>query len=71
MELALAIATENHQGQKDKGGHDYIEHPKAVASACETDAMKCAALLHDTIEDEPEIFLCAKGVPNRALVWRR
>ncbi len=64
LELALSIATENHQGQKDKGGHDYIEHPKAVASACETDAMKCAALLHDTIEDghETSATLLAKGM---------
>ena len=29
---AYALAKEAHLGQKDKGGNDYIEHPKAVAS---------------------------------------
>ena len=30
-ELALEIAKRAHQGQVDKGGHPYIEHPMAVA----------------------------------------
>ena len=28
---AYALAKKAHLGQKDKGGNDYIEHPKAVA----------------------------------------
>lgn len=30
-EAALAIATRAHEGQVDKGGHPYINHPIAVA----------------------------------------
>lgn len=48
---ALTIATEAHRGQVDKGGCDYIEHPKAVAARCTTRESKIVALLHDTIED--------------------
>lgn len=49
--LALEIATKAHEGQLDKSGVPYIEHPKAVASYCKNLKAKVAALLHDTIED--------------------
>ncbi len=51
LEKALAIATEAHKGQRDKGGADYIGHPKRVAVRCESDEERIVALLHDTIED--------------------
>lgn len=35
--IALEIAISAHKGQKDLGGRDYIEHPKAVANLLETD----------------------------------
>ena len=35
--IALEIAIIAHKGQKDLGGRDYIEHPKAVANLLETD----------------------------------
>ena len=50
-ELALQIATKAHQGQIDKNGVDYIEHPKKVASMCQTDDEIIVALLHDVVED--------------------
>jgi (p)ppGpp synthase/HD superfamily hydrolase len=30
---AKEIATAAHNGQKDKGGNDYIDHPRRVAEA--------------------------------------
>ena len=53
---ALEIATRAHQGQTDKAGVSYIEHPIAVAVALgvgeprDTKAV-VVALLHDVIED--------------------
>jgi (p)ppGpp synthase/HD superfamily hydrolase len=48
---ALEIAKECHEGQKDKGGHDYIGHPIRVSDRCMTEKASVAALLHDTMED--------------------
>lgn len=50
-DLALEIATKAHEGQVDKSGVAYIEHPKAVAEYCKNPRAKVVALLHDTIED--------------------
>lgn len=50
-ELALAIATDAHRGQYDKGGESYIHHPVAVAAAFADDCRHAAALLHDVVED--------------------
>ena len=51
VELADAIALYAHQGQKDKGGNDYILHPRAVAAQMKTKEEKTVALLHDIVED--------------------
>ncbi len=51
VKKALAIATEAHKGQKDKGGNDYINHPLTVAKSMETDDEIIVALLHDVVED--------------------
>ena len=48
---ALNIAYSAHQGQIDKGGIPYIQHPIRVALNCLTDDEKIVALLHDVIED--------------------
>lgn len=53
---AREFAWDAHLGQKRKyTGDDYIVHPMAVAnlvrSVPHTEAMICAALLHDTVED--------------------
>ena len=63
IELALAIAMEAHQGQKDKAGAPYIFHPIRVAERCHTPEEKIVALLHDVIEDTPVTpeFLLEKG----------
>lgn len=48
---AYALAKKAHLGQKDKGGNNYIEHPKAVAAMMDTDLEKAVAFLHDVVED--------------------
>lgn len=60
---ALEIATNAHKGQKDNGGHDYIDHPKRVADRCKDKDAKIVALLHDTIEntDVTEEYLLEQG----------
>lgn len=51
IEKALSIATAAHEGQVDKGGKPYIEHPIYVASLVNSESEKIVALLHDVIED--------------------
>ncbi|SJZ93618.1 HD domain-containing protein [Pilibacter termitis] len=68
-ELALQIATEAHQGQEDKAGVDYIEHPKTVASFVSTDEEKATAYLHDVLEDTAITAeeLLNKGIPENVV----
>ena len=49
----MSIARQAHEGQLDKAGADYIEHPIYVASQVDTEEEKAVALLHDVIEDSP------------------
>lgn len=51
IERALNIAYDAHRGQKDKGGHMYIQHPIRVMHKVNGDKEKKAAVLHDTVED--------------------
>jgi len=51
IKTALAIARKAHEGQKDKGGGEYIFHPVTVALLCDSAEAKAVALLHDTMED--------------------
>ena len=51
LELAALICVTKHQGQRDKVGAAYFQHPMRVALKCEKDEEKIVALLHDTIED--------------------
>lgn len=48
---ALEIAKTAHEGQTDKGGKAYIEHPMRVAESVDTMELKTIALLHDVLED--------------------
>lgn len=54
---ANELATRAHEGQVDKAGKPYIEHPRAVAEiladqGCD-DSVIIAGLLHDVVEDTP------------------
>ncbi|GAB2022429.1 HD domain-containing protein [Pseudolactococcus yaeyamensis] len=51
VRTALDIATRAHEGQRDKAGVDYIEHPKTVASFVDLETEKATAYLHDVLED--------------------
>lgn len=48
---AKEIATKAHNGQTDKSGVPYINHPKTVASMVASEEEKIVAWLHDTVED--------------------
>lgn len=51
LEMAKALATYAHNGQVDKAGIPYINHPLVVASNFEDEDLKIIALLHDVVED--------------------
>jgi len=48
---AKAWAEHRHQGQVDKSGASYINHPARVADRMETPEEKVVGWLHDTVED--------------------
>ena len=56
LERAIEIAQEAHKGVKDKGGHDYINHPIRVMHAMSNDQEKIVAILHDVVEDSDWTF---------------
>ena len=51
VKAADEFAAKKHEGQVDKAGVPYINHPRAVASKLDGDVEKAVALLHDTVED--------------------
>lgn len=51
LRQAIGLATSCHQGQVDKAGRPYIEHPLRVMNAVEGEVEKIVAVLHDTLED--------------------
>lgn len=48
---ALEIAKAAHDGQTDKAGRPYVEHPIHLAEMMATEEETCTALLHDVVED--------------------
>ncbi|HOI25946.1 MAG: HD domain-containing protein [Paludibacteraceae bacterium] len=66
LKLALNIATKTHNGQTDKSGEPYIEHPIRVSKRCKSEDARIVALLHDTIEDTDVTadYLLKKGFPS-------
>jgi guanosine-3',5'-bis(diphosphate) 3'-pyrophosphohydrolase len=61
LSKAIVIAAQAHEGQFDKGGSPYILHPLTVMNLVDfsgfefsseiKEAILCAAVLHDVIED--------------------
>lgn len=53
--IAIALASEVHKNQKDKGGKPYILHPLRIlyrlSSYCNDDDTLCCAVMHDIVED--------------------
>ncbi|BCZ46284.1 hypothetical protein psyc5s11_23510 [Clostridium gelidum] len=51
LERAIKLAKKYHEGQFDKGGSPYIEHPLRVMAGVESIEEKILAVLHDVLED--------------------
>lgn len=51
LKKAIKLAEKYHEGQFDKGGHPYIEHPLRVMEGVESLDEKILAVLHDVLED--------------------
>ncbi|MEC5156162.1 phosphohydrolase [Chryseobacterium sp. MP_3.2] len=67
LNKAIKIAQKAHKGQTDKFGAPYIGHLLRVMNAGKTYDEKIVGVLHDIIEDCPDItcdFLCKEGFPN-------
>ena len=70
VDKAFGIARKAHEGQFDKSGKPYIEHPKRVAEGVHGEAAKAVAYLHDVIEDtDVELEDLRKaGIPEEVIV---
>lgn len=66
LDRAKAIATSAHEGQVDKAGKPYIEHPMRVMNMGKTVEEKIAGVLHDVVEDSDWTFemLEKEGIPK-------
>lgn len=51
LERAIKLAQKYHEGQFDKGGQPYIDHPLRVMNGVESIDEKVVAVLHDVLED--------------------
>lgn len=69
VKTALEIALKAHEGQKDKAGQPYINHPLRVSEGVATAEEKAVALLHDVIEDSDITLadLRAHGLPDQVV----
>jgi len=66
---AIKIATEAHQGQKDRYGAPYILHPLRVMHCLVTPEERTVGILHDVVEDTDWTFEALKkeGFPDDLL----
>lgn len=66
LNKAYTIACKAHEGQVDKAGVDYINHPVTVASYVNSEEEKVVALLHDVLEDSETTAeeLLIAGIPE-------
>ena len=48
---AVNLARRAHEGQIDKSGNPYIDHPLRVMTRVDGEAEQMAAVLHDVVED--------------------
>lgn len=71
VEIAVRIAAEAHEGQRDTvTGEPYINHVARVAALVESTDAKAVAWLHDVVEDNPAWTLerlGAAGIPARLM----
>lgn len=68
---AIALASEKHKGQFDKGGMPYILHPLKVMHYLKSDDLElmAVAVLHDVVEDTDVTFEDLKnlGMSDRVI----
>ena len=66
LDRAREIAKAAHEGQVDKAGKPYIEHPMRVMKMGKTVEEKIAGVLHDVVEDSEWTFemLEKEGIPK-------
>lgn len=67
LNKAIKIASKAHKGQTDKFGAPYIGHVMRVMHYGKTYDEKIVGVLHDTVEDCPDItyeYLLEEGFPN-------
>ena len=66
LERAIKLAQKYHEGQFDKGGSPYIEHPLRVMKGVESIEEKIVAVLHDVLEDcdVSKEQLIKEGIPE-------
>jgi len=57
LEEAIAFAVWAHRGQLDKVGVPYIFHPLHVMTQMDTESERIVAVLHDVLEDCPQVEL--------------
>lgn len=69
LDRAKAIATSAHEGQVDKAGKPYIEHPIRVMNMGKTVDEKIVGVLHDVVEDSEWTFemLEKEGMPKEVV----
>lgn len=69
LDRAKAIATSAHEGQVDKAGKPYIEHPLRVMNMGKTVEEKIVGVLHDVVEDSEWTFemLEKEGMPKEVV----
>jgi len=69
LDRAKAIATSAHEGQVDKAGKPYIEHPIRVMNMGKTMDEKIVGVLHDVVEDSECTFemLEKEGMPKEVV----
>ena len=69
LQKAIDIATKAHEGQVDKAGQPYIDHPLRVMNMGTTDEEKIVGALHDVVEDSNWTFeeLAAEGFSNEVV----
>ena len=51
LDRAIELAKQHHEGQTDKAGKPYIDHPLRVMNQVESEEEKIVAVLHDIVED--------------------
>lgn len=66
LDRAKEIAKVAHEGQVDKAGKPYIEHPMRVMNMGKSMEEKIAGILHDVVEDSEWTFemLEKEGIPK-------